>query len=384
MAAVEFLFAAPAFFIVVFFVVEIALIWNDRHIMRLAAYRAAKSVVKTRGDLAPNGGHLCWIPTSGPPSADDQKVKDNARRAAVKIMALVTPSIEQLLPSFGSSAGSAISTQINSDPALATTATTAGTDYMHAILRVMKGLPAAWIFTELDCKDVSPDMVEVTVTYNRSAKMPYIGNVMWALHEIAKLGSGAVPGGTPGGGPSDGNTGYFRIDPLTYGLEIGVNLSSPAVIADVKAQILKIVADLGTSSGATNALNTAGLPASSIFESAANAGMGAIGGTGGFVTAVAGAQTIVNTLSTQLENFIVLIPDQFKTIPIHVSVRVADFNSKVENSTKDWVGETTLLGKLGVDSTVMGKMVRQMGAVVDSHRNENDLANKVHADEQEP
>ena len=79
-----------------------------------------------------------------------------------------------------------------------------------------------------------------------------------------------------------------------------------------------------------------------------------------------------------------LLPDQLKTIPVHVSVRVADFNSKVENSTTPWDGDTTLLGKLGDSSTVMGKMVRQMGAVVDSHRNENDLGNKVHADESEP
>lgn len=59
-AALEFLFAAPAFFVLVFFVIEIALIWNDRHLMRLAAYRAGKVVLKHRSHQGTND-HLCWV-----------------------------------------------------------------------------------------------------------------------------------------------------------------------------------------------------------------------------------------------------------------------------------------------------------------------------------
>jgi Flp pilus assembly protein TadG len=383
-AAVEFLFAAPAFFILVFFVVEIALVWNDRHIMRLSAYRAARSVVKTRaGALA--SSPLCWkSPVSGAPiDATDQAVQTAARRASAKVMATITPSMEQLTEILdiakigGTSAGITFSNTVRqavNDSFGTATEMVNSSSYVHALYRMISGLPGAWIFTEISCQDVTYGAtassnetrgVEIKLVYNRPAKMPYIGTIMWTLRKLQELGQSI-------GFQDDGTNGVIRFDPLNYGL--GFDIRANRTQTDLALQKLKdMVVDKARDLGQLSQQKLAE-KGYDMFPS---------GGTGGILPDIFGSTAglafdegvkalgqfdvarMINWVGNMGVEIVLEAPGIVKTIPITVTVRIPHYGQSYKNQGQPWDGVAFLVGNLSDESqSKFAKLARKMGEMM--------------------
>ncbi|MCX6117795.1 MAG: pilus assembly protein [Proteobacteria bacterium] len=405
-AALEFLFAAPAFFVLVFFVIEIALIWNDRHIMKLAAYRSAKTVVKARFDADPTA-NLCWrVQSSGAPVGGfDDALHARARRSASKVMAVITPPLPQLLAALGVTSPlatmspgetiiksisdnivvqygrpdtftSSTSTPSASAPPLVTSTgiQKTGDAMTHAIIRMLSGLPSAWIYTSLQCSDVvfpatansiESKGVEMTLTYNRPAKMPYMGTLMWSLHKLQKIAQVF-------GQEDDGTSGVFKINALDFGLEYDSKKSAAAISAaqaKIKQEIVRVATDLGHKideeinnhdfaiPGSTSGSSS---PLSSIFGTLAEKGFDEVQNAARPIF----NQRLVDWIGHAAVEIVIMAPDLVKTIPIQATVRVPRYSDSYVNAGQSWDGQAVLLGKFHGDSNV-AKLAKKMSEVMD-------------------
>lgn len=386
-AAVEFLFAAPAFFVMVFFVIEIALTWNDRHIMRLAAYRAAKTVIKTRATLGQNA-NLCWTtPQSGGPQDEaGARVHVAARRASAKLMATITPSITQLLTMFGTPrlASEGLERQLetltHSDFGNAVSTVTSN-PYVHAVVRMMKGLPAAWLFTDLRCTDIkypaaagSADTpgVEINLVYHRPAKMPYIANIMWVLHWIQHFDAA-----------DDGTSGMLHINPLTYGIDVHMNLNGQqldAFLSAAQAKTKQVLVDTANNfkdrigSGVVSPIpeSFAGHTTPTVFGKIAGPAFSEVVGSvqSWQVPDMSVAQQTVNLIANSAINLLLSAPDELKTIPIQVSVRLPNFNQAYVNQGKEWDNNAMLIGSFTGNKKI-GRLAKAMGKTITEHEKPN-------------
>ncbi|MCX6118480.1 MAG: pilus assembly protein [Proteobacteria bacterium] len=395
-AALEFLFVAPAFFVLVFFVIEIALIWNDRHVMRLAAYRAARSVVKTRA-MQTNTPQLCWTkPTAGAPiDPQNQAVQTRARRAATKVMATVTPTITQLFNTLkvgvtaaGIPVGNPFDQLISEHTEEffgSVTDTAMSNSYVHAIVRMMKGWPGAWIYTELHCKDIDfpatadtsqTKGVELTLVYNRPAKMPFIGNLMYTLKKMQEF---AVWTGVA----DDGTSGVLRFDPLNYGLVADIDLNNPQM-AGAALRIKDIVRDEANKLGQNLAdkitekrldMPPAGTVAlgqlPQIFGAAAGEGFEAL-----YSELKTWNPQPLNWIADQALSLYLMVPDEVKTIPVTVSVRIPNYSQVYVNRGQEWNNGVVGIGSLTGNNN-MGKMAKEIGSLIDSDEPPFDPATKT-------
>lgn len=385
-AAVEFLFAAPAFFVMVFFVIEIALTWNDRHIMRLAAYRAAKTVIKTRATTGQNG-NLCWntVTNGGPQDAAGDQVHVAARRASAKIMATVTPSVTQLLTMFGTPQGASAGLEQELESLTHTdfgntVSTVTSNPYVHAVVRMMKGLPAAWLFTDLRCTDIkypatagSADTpgVEINLIYHRPAKMPYIANIMWVLHWIQQFDA-----------RDDGTTGMLRLDPLTYGIDVHMNLNQQidTVLSAVQTKTKQLLVDTANDfkdrihSGLVSEIpeSFAGHETPTVFGSIAGKSFSHVVGDvkAWQIQDLSPAQSTVNFIANSAINLLLSAPDELKTIPIQVSVRLPNFNQAYVNQGKEWDNNAMLIGSFTGHKKI-GKLAQSMGKTISENEKPN-------------
>jgi TadE-like protein len=409
-AALEFLFAAPAFFVLVFFVVEIALVWNDRHVMRLAAYRAARTVVKMRADGVSSGTMpLCWGPLTGAAaSVTDQNIAKSARRSASKVMATVTPTVSQMIGSIGSAAAglsdlaqegvaAGVMTQFGQGIAPLSTAvdTVTSNPYAHAIFRVMNGLPAAWMFTDLECHNVlyppstgtaAIQGVEIQLTYHRSAKMPYVGNIMSLVHRISDYYESHSLGSY------DGNSGMIKVNPLNYGIDFAFSTSDPVYVTAVTnfttaiQDTLRVQAtDIATTAAQRISENLGGAStAAGLAGSAASAGMDQIFSvvtplaTNAMNNFATSHTATVNAVGAAGLNLFLQFPDMFKTIPIKVSVRIPNYSQAYVNAGKAWDGKAVMLGYFTHDDSNMGKLGKAIGNILDELGTHSDPLPYIH------
>ena len=350
--------------------------------MRLAAYRAAKAVIKTRATYGQNA-NLCWtVPTNGGPQDEaGERVHTVARRASAKIMATVTPSVTQLLTMFGTprsaSAGleQSLETMTQTDFGNAVSTVT-NNPYVHAVTRMMKGLPAAWLFTDLRCTDIkypatagSNDTpgIEIALIYNRPAKMPYIANIMWVLHWIQHFDAN-----------DDGTSKTLRIDPLTYGIDVQTNTQAESVLKSIQDQTKQIVVDtakdikdrigaIGQSPDSFTGDNTPSI-FGAITKSAFDSVVGQVNSWQ--VQDLSAAQQTVNFIANSAINLLLSAPDELKTIPIQVSVRLPNFNQAYVNQGREWDNNASLIGSFTGNKKI-GQLAKAMGRTI----NEGDKPN---------
>jgi hypothetical protein len=392
-ATLEFLFAAPAFFVLVFFVIELALIWNDRHLMRLAAYRSARAVIKTQAETKPAPTNLCWSSSPSMPAETprQQLVQAAARRSAVKVMATVTPSVSQLMTSLGLGAGGqsfgkAVDLDIenNISSKLSVVANSIEKNpYAHAIIRMLKGLPAAWAFTEVECQNIrytatqaSADTpgVEIKLTYHRSAKMPYIGSLMYFLRKGYELSQQFGTSWNP-------SKSVLRVNPLSYGIEIDSSFGEETLI-QARKQLKEMITDKARELGdqvqkrvdqTKLELNLPILYGNQqlpqVFSDIAGKSFEQVGDllkgyqkTGELFDATAG---VINQVSDQALNIFLMMPDEFKTIPVTVSVRMPAFQYGYLNQGEDWKGRAVMLADFA-NGDNHKKLAHQMGLTIDS------------------
>jgi hypothetical protein len=309
-----------------------------------------------------------------------QKIHTTARRSASKVMATVTPSITQLLGMFGifrglgntfdsyiestsqSQFGSSLSTALN-------------TPHIHAVTRMMKGLPAAWIFTDLRCQDVEYQQtasskktrgVEVRLIYHRSAKMPFVGSLMWMLHKLQDFA-------TFGGVTDDGTNGPIRVDPLNYGFVVNdplnssqVNAAKERLLHIITAKSIEISTRVKEKSNELNHefLNTSHPNSPPIFGQIAFQAFDTLSDKLTSWSTQANAQDAVNWIAEASLNLFLAAPDELKTIPISVSVRLPNLNQAYENREQPWAGSATLLGNF-TNHTNMARLAKGLVETMD-------------------
>ncbi len=372
-AVVEFLFAVPAFLILVFFVVELALMWTDRHVMRVAAYRAVRTLIKIRTEQGQTAAaQLCWDETATDGGTEENKAAmQRPRRAATKVMSMVTPTIGQMLGGFGQSNSSALEsglTQPFQAGFAALMSNAEDQDFIRPLMRLIKGIPSAWYLTKLSCKSMPYGMnnapgVEITLTYYRSAKMPFVGQLLWILYFL----NAKVKG-------DDAHAFFAPIDPLTYGLDL--KKDNPEFMAYLKARTEKALHDLTDAliqraqdkvkSALEKIPSSAGIP---IYDPAILAEE-----MGKTATQLANpAQDILLEQGAQVLNFtadaigqlLLAIPGAFRFIPVSVSVRMPVLAHAVWNDHDDWTSKVSLIGTYGIGNSNSEVMSRNLGQVVD-------------------
>src|SRR5690606_10882054 len=173
---VEFLFVFPCFLVLSLFTLEIGFMWADKHITRLAAFEAARSLASAPlPELTANG------PETDPCKAPEAMAK--ARQAALRKMAIITPSVFYMnaqLGNFRIGGLDAFQQALSPLPS--------------AAKRMLARWPTAAAFTKLLCVyDSSTEIVPTAITYYRAPQTPVAGRVMWVAHILAKASEADSP-----------------------------------------------------------------------------------------------------------------------------------------------------------------------------------------------
>jgi hypothetical protein len=182
-AATEFMLALPFFLVLVFIIMEVSLMWVDKHFLRLAGFEAGR----------------VFITSALENPCEDADLVRQARAVAGLRMAAVAPSVAEVFQTnrleikwdgFGQGIGAQIG---------------------GAAAHIIERLPAAMVLTELQCQyNSDSQIVDVNMTYRRTAKMPLVKHIIWGLYMIRNLGSD-----------------YFSMDSSYYDIEVKNPVAKP-------------------------------------------------------------------------------------------------------------------------------------------------------------
>lgn len=155
--AVEFLIVLPAFLFVILISLEFAFMYIDRHFVRYAAYEAGRVYVGAFD------GAVC-----------SQSQNNLARHAAVSKIAAIAPPVSRFAGEFG------LNLRVPS-PSLGQNGLSLAAKHLF------ERYGPAYALTHVKCRPVSDRSVEVEVVYFRSARMPFVKHVLWALHVMKEF-----------------------------------------------------------------------------------------------------------------------------------------------------------------------------------------------------
>jgi hypothetical protein len=384
---VEFLFAFPAFLLLSLFVIELSLMWTDKHIIRLAAYDAARATlarVPHKGlwadgaeplEIGYTSDSLCW--QEGLTHQRDKDLRRAAVWAAARKTALISPPFTGLIQSafgaFGLDADF-----LNLDNILRGNQ---ASRFASALIQWVNGMPAALALTRLSCSYQGANQpsrfvpsftdpnrtITMTVTYWRAPKMPFVGDILWLIHLANKM-NGLME--------SAGLGSFMRadIDTLMYS---GFRLSMPAVdalgnrIGEVREETREMFEKLGTGLQDLGSMETALLTSGFIPDEMIPDSMGGIISD---AIDAGGLQEGLNSVSSQVDSTLgqiedtadaaakalnkklrqaskvttaaaYFIPRQLRLIPMPVSVRLVVAGENIVNGRKDWDGKAYVAGK---------------------------------------
>jgi hypothetical protein len=175
-AIVEFLLVFPAFLVLAMFVLESSLMWADRHIERLAAFEAARTLVAANLPEFDGAGLPIRSPCKSP------KAMKLARQAALRKIAIISPP----LPLFLAKLGTAVNGLDFNLPDDGTNGGSAG-NAANAFVRLAKRWPTAVASTDMSCDyDEALGRVTVKLTYYRMLQTPFIDRVIYIVYNLAK------------------------------------------------------------------------------------------------------------------------------------------------------------------------------------------------------
>lgn len=293
---VEFILVFPAFLILCLFTIEVSLMWADKHIMRLAAFEAARVLVSA---------DLPYYEADGTRQDDPCKasgVMQPAYQAAIRRMAIITTPLQIYIAKMKSGVLEGLVGQTPSLPKLG-----AG----PALLRLIERWPTAVIQTKLDCTfDSNTGLVRVELRYDRIPATPIIDRVMWMLSKLQEQSSSAFE---------------FDLDPLFFTVD-GRYRTHGSVAAAKKAiaDSLATIKDLGLAPEQASDF-LAGVPgAAHIFANIPSMPVG----ISSFIEPLGSAadariQAIVTTYSRILTAVYLAVPDAMRTVPIRTNVELA-------------------------------------------------------------
>lgn len=215
-AATEFLIAFPTFLIFSLFVIEVSLMWSDRHVLRLAGFEAARALV-TEAHMK-NSDAVCW--PVDPQNEDEQNRKRDlvsiAKTAAANKIAVIAPTLTYFAAQVPGLSGAASAV----DDALGNGQSVSGR-YLSAFKRFVLAWPMAYAMTTVSCRE-DAELVTISIEYMRAPKLPYIGGLLWAIKATQKLNE------------STGGVVKFSVDSLDY-FGVKTDLDSEQVVDKINA-----------------------------------------------------------------------------------------------------------------------------------------------------
>lgn len=333
-AVTEFVIVFPTFLIFSLFVIEISLMWADRHVLRLAAFEAARALV-TEAHMTDSTGSVCW--PENPQNQADQQLKDRllsvAKTAAVNKVAIIAPTITYFagqIPGLGQGAATL-------DNALSVGQTSTGR-YLSAFKRFALAWPMAWAMTTPKCTE-SNGIVTINLEYQRAPRMPYVGSLLWAIRATGKLNSASQ------------NVVEININELDYyGLKTDLNVAQAATQIQAARQELKdsitIMKDMDWDrlTGSDSPLN--GLVAANMLDPifAANGAIDTYANTA--LGLVQQARSVVQKASPIVTAIVYAVPENLRLVPMNVEIKMSKGLPGSGAPNRDWEGRAFLVAPL--------------------------------------
>jgi hypothetical protein len=335
-AVTEFVIVFPAFLIFSMFVIEISLMWADRHVLRLAAFEAGRALV-TEAHMTDSTGSVCW--PENPQNSADRQTRDRlisvAKTAAVNKVAIIAPTITYFagqVPGLGQGAAAL-------DSALSAGQGSTGR-YLAAFKRFVLAWPMAWAMTSPKCSE-SNGIVTINLEYQRAPRMPYVGSLLWAIRATSKINS------------TTSGVIEVNIDELDYyGLRTDLNVAQArAQIQSARDELkdsINIMKDMDWDrlTGSDSPLN--GLVSANALDPifAANGAIDTYADTA--LNLVEYARSVVQKASPIVTAIVYAVPENLRLVPMNVEVKMSKGLPGIGNPNRDWTGRAFLVAPLTV------------------------------------
>jgi len=336
-AVTEFLIVFPTFLIFSLFVIEVSLMWADRHVLRLAAFEAARALT-VEAHISQSTSSMCW-PEHPQHQADrdlKKKILAVAKTAAVNKVAIIAPTFTYFagqIPGLGQGANAL-------DAALSANQSASGR-YLSGFKRFVLAWPMAWAMTSPKCSETD-GIVTINLEYQRAPRMPYVGGLLWAIRATSKINQVTDDVVT------------FEIDERNYyGVRSDLNAGqAESKIEAARNELKDSVAimkhmDWERLTGNDNPL--VGLvsvddldpifAADGIIDSYANTAL----------NLVQEARSIVQKASPIVTAMIYAVPENLRLIPMNVEVSLSKGLPGNGNGNRNWDGRAFLVAPLTVE-----------------------------------
>lgn len=223
----EFVLVFPSLMVVILLAIEVSLMMVDSHLLTSATFSSGQTAVRyltELGELGEEGtyslheevrnGQLACLGESDCNEDGERKCSDELRsmikRRAAFVMAVSSPKASSLASGAGINLPSLTSTDNSS--------------LSNNISRVVEGLPASYLFTNISSCSLSPNGIKISIKYFRQGKTPWVSNIIYALYVMKK---------------------YFNSDALDLSLDeyyFGVRARSP-ILESSRDEALGLIND---------------------------------------------------------------------------------------------------------------------------------------------
>ena len=333
-AVTEFVIVFPTFLIFSMFVIEISLMWADRHVLRLAAFEAARALV-IEAHMTDSSSSVCW--PENPQNQADQQLKERlvsvAKTAAVNKVAIIAPTITYFagqIPGLGQGAATL-------DSALSAGQSSTGR-YLAAFKRFVLAWPMAWAMTTPKCTE-SNGIVTINLEYQRAPRTPYVGSLLWAIRATSKI-NGTTQGVID-----------VNINELDYyGLRTDLNVAQAAAQIQSARDELKdsitIMRDMDWDRLTGNDSPLNGLVSANVLDPmfAANGIIDTYADTA--LNLVQQARSVVQKASPIVTAIVYAVPENLRLVPMNVEVKMSKGLPGSGNPNRDWQGRAFLVAPL--------------------------------------
>lgn len=323
----EFAIVFPLFIFVTMLTFELSLMWVDKHFMRYAAFEAARTLV---------------LSDKTDPCNDPHEIKKAMKRVSLK-MASITPPIQHFSSMLGLNLGTSVSS--------------VSTGFLpgmkQAIERIVTRYPTAYALNSIEkCHwDSATSSVEVTLTYLRAPRVPFVKHAIWLVYGITELNKQAPQvAGSKVVELSLGEN-FATIDgssPLLTNFSnkltiIKNNISTTLQKAkELELNITQISTALSSSAGITGAFS------SILSPSLTGSASGVLGVISKVQSDIQTAQSSINDQAKVLSAVMYAVPEKLRFIPMSVTVRLT--KPKYTQQGKDWDDGKAFLVAPFVDS----------------------------------
>jgi hypothetical protein len=184
----EFVLVFPSLIVVILLAIEVSLMMTDSHLLTSATFSSGQTAIRQLTELGELGEDGLYslneevrskqLKCNGEAGCSDDGIEcsdtlqSRIKRRAAFVMAVTSPKASSLVSGAGINLPG--SSGIQSKGA------------SKNIMRLIEGLPAAYLFTTVsDCK-LTPNGIKVSIKYFRQGKTPWVSNIIYGLYMLKK------------------------------------------------------------------------------------------------------------------------------------------------------------------------------------------------------